>query len=74
LESEKLHTLRISGDEFYDEEARLLQSMTVKESFLLWAGMQASFKDQLQQSAPWFEADHRNALIELQARLYQLVE
>lgn len=62
------------SDELYDEETRLLRSMTVNESLILWLKMQAAFEWQLQQSAPWFEADHRNAMIELQARLRRLVE
>lgn len=70
----KLSTLRVTGDELYDEETRLLRSMTPIESLQLWARMQAAFEWQLQQTASLFEPDHRNALIELQTRLQRLVD
>jgi len=59
-------------DGFYDQETRLLRSMTIRESLHLWGKLQAAFEWQLQQSAPWFDEDHRNALIELQGKLKKL--
>ncbi len=74
MDHDKLRILWASGDEFYDEETRQLRAMTISESLLLWERLQAAFEWQLQQSAPWFEQDHRNALIELQARLQRLLD
>jgi hypothetical protein len=74
LIDENLRKLRVQVDQFYTEETQQLRSMTITESLHLWVKMQAAFEWQLQQSAPWFEADHRNALIELQARLRKLVD
>jgi hypothetical protein len=74
LVKERFKSIVEIPDELYDEETRLLRSMTVNESVKLWLKMQAAFEWQLQQSAPWFEADHRNALIELQAKLRRLVD
>ncbi len=55
-----------------DQETRLLRSMTVLESIQQYQELQAAFEYQMQQTAGLFEANHRQALTELQDRLFQL--
>jgi hypothetical protein len=60
--------------ESYPEyEPFLLSGMTIRESIQQYQELQSTFEWQMQQTAGLFEANHRRALIELQARLHQLV-
>jgi hypothetical protein len=54
-----------------DQEMRLLRSMTILESIQQYQELQAAFEWQMQQTAGLFEANHWQALTELQDRLFQ---
>ena len=56
-----------------DHETRLLRSVTIRESMKQYQELQTAFEWQVQQTADLFETDHRQALVELQNRLCQLV-
>ena len=52
-----------------EHETRLLRAMTIRDSIQQYQELQVTFEWQMQQTAGLFEANHRRALIELQARL-----
>ena len=56
------------------EEAKWesLRALTVQESLEIWLGLQQAFEPQLQETAPIFAEDRRQALVELQDRLQRL--
>ena len=56
------------------EEAKWesLRALTVQESLEIWLGLQQAFEPQLQETAPLFAEDRRQALVELQERLQRL--
>jgi len=58
------------------EEAkwRSLRALTVQESLEIWLGLQQTFEAQLQETAPLFAEDRRQALVELQERLQKLAQ
>jgi hypothetical protein len=67
-----LRSISQQRDQHQAEEIESLRHMTVQESIQLYASMQRAFEWQLQQSAPFFAAERRSALVELQARLNRL--
>jgi hypothetical protein len=67
-----LKVLRDNWKSIRDEEALLLQTSTIQERLQQWAELQTAFEWQLQQTAPLFEADRREALGMLQSRLLRL--
>ncbi len=69
---DNLRIIRDRPDELYSVETRLLKSLPVIESLRTWARLQKAFEWQLQQSAEFFEAGHRESLIELQSRIKKL--
>ncbi len=70
----ELSTLRQGWDAMEAEETRLLRSMTVQESMRQWLALQQAFEGQLQETAPLFSQERREALAELQLRLLRLAE
>lgn len=55
-------------------ETGLLRQMSVQESVAEWVGLQRAFEAQLQETAPFFAAERRAGLAELQSRLQRLVD
>jgi hypothetical protein len=69
-----LRTLRDRAREQYQLDTQLPQDMSAKESLHIWAKLQNAYAWQLEQTATLFEQDHRENLIELQARIHKLIE
>jgi hypothetical protein len=67
-----LRSIAHQRDQHQAEEIEFPRTITVQESLQLYASMQKAFEWQLQQSAPFFAAERRSALAELQARLNRL--
>ena len=60
-------------DSIREQEVRLLRAMTIRQGILQYQEMQALFEWQMQQTEHLFGENHRQALIELQDRLYKYV-
>jgi hypothetical protein len=71
---DNLRALRDRDETRYQIETQLLQEMSVIESLQTWAKLQHAFEWQLQQTVSLFEQAHRENLIDLQARIYKLIE
>jgi hypothetical protein len=69
-----LKSLRENWDSVHGEETLFLRATTTEESLRQWAGLQAAFECQLQQTATLFEHDRWAALTELQSRLQRLTD
>jgi len=70
----ELAALREGWDEVEKVETELLRAMSVQESLAHWLRLQQAFEYQLQQTAELFAPARREALAELQDRLYRLAE
>ncbi len=69
-----LRLVRDQAEAQYLAEAQLPQSMTALKSLHIWIMLQKAFDRQLRQTEALFAEDHRQNLIELQARIHKLIE
>jgi hypothetical protein len=71
---DNLRILRDRANEHYRVEIEVLRAMTVIESLYIWVRLQNAYAWQLEQTALLFGNDHRENLIDIQARIHKLIE
>jgi hypothetical protein len=69
-----LTALRQESDAHEEEMILRLRATTIQESVRQWVQLQEAFEPQLQATAHLFAEERRQALADLQAKLYRLVE
>jgi hypothetical protein len=70
----ELSALRKGWDDIRLIETRLKQGMSIQDSLEQWLVLQHTFEPQLQETAPIFTSQRRQALVELQERLQRLAD